>query len=43
MVEVFVFFTFKLKSIQELETVGDDTMEYSISAYWSTLATTAVR
>lgn len=42
MVYLFIF-TFKLKSMEDEETLGDDTMEYSISAYLSTLAKTAVR
>lgn len=33
-------FTFKPRSIEDAETVGDDTIEYSISAYLSTLAST---
>lgn len=37
------FVTFKPSSIEEVVTAGEDTMEYSISAYWSTLARTAVR
>lgn len=43
MVSFFIFFTFRLKSMEDEETLGDDTMEYSISAYLSTLAKTAVR
>lgn len=35
-------FTFNFKLMLEVETSGDDTMEYSISAYLSTLAKTAV-
>lgn len=43
MASFFIFFTFRLKSMEDEETLGDDTMEYSISAYLSTLAKTAVR
>lgn len=37
------FFTFKFKSMADVEIVGGDTMEYSISACLSTLAKTAGR
>lgn len=37
------FFTFKFKSMADVEIVGGDTMEYSISACLSTLAKTEVR
>lgn len=36
-------FTFSFKLMLEVEMSGDATMEYSISAYLSTLAKTAVR
>lgn len=35
-------FTFNFKLILEVEMAGEDTMEYSISAYLSTFAKTAV-